>query len=41
MTPQVTQDALGTHLDWEHEGVTPGMIDCACTECPASNHAPM
>ena len=27
MTPQVSQDALGTHLDWEHDGVTPRMID--------------
>ncbi len=25
--PLVTQDALGTHLDWEHEGITPRMID--------------
>jgi hypothetical protein len=23
----MTQDALGTHLDWQHEGVTPRMID--------------
>ena len=23
----VTQDALGTHLDWEHDGITPRMID--------------
>jgi hypothetical protein len=25
--PQVTRDELGTHLDWEHEGITPRMID--------------
>jgi hypothetical protein len=24
---QVTQDELGTHLDWSHEGITPRMID--------------
>jgi len=24
---QVVQDELGTHLDWEHDGVTPRMID--------------
>lgn len=24
---RVTQDALGTHLDWAHEGITPRMID--------------
>jgi len=24
---QVTQDTMGTHLDWQHEGVTPKMID--------------
>ena len=23
----VTQDELGTHLDWEHDGITPRMID--------------
>jgi hypothetical protein len=23
----LTQDALGTHLDWGHEGITPKMID--------------
>ena len=27
MEMKVTQDALGTHLDWQHEGVTPKMID--------------
>lgn len=27
MEVQMTQDALGTHLDWQHEGVTPRMID--------------
>lgn len=24
---KVTQDTMGTHLDWQHEGVTPKMID--------------
>jgi hypothetical protein len=24
---QVTQDAMGTHIDWELEGITPRMID--------------
>jgi hypothetical protein len=27
MEARVTQDAMGTHLDWEHEGITPKMID--------------
>ncbi len=27
MEMQVTQDTMGTHLDWQHEGVTPKMID--------------
>lgn len=27
MAMKVTQDAMGTHLDWEHEGITPKMID--------------
>ena len=27
MTPRITQDDLGTHLDWEHDGITPRMID--------------
>lgn len=27
MTMKLTQDSMGTHLDWEHEGVTPKMID--------------
>ena len=27
MEARVTQDAMGTHLDWEHEGITPRMID--------------
>ena len=29
MAPElpVTQDALGTHLEWEHDGITPRMID--------------
>lgn len=27
MEAQVTQDALGTHIDWKHEGITPKMID--------------
>ena len=27
MEAQVTQDAMGTHLDWKHEGITPKMID--------------
>ena len=25
--PRVTRDELGTHLDWEHEQITPKMID--------------
>lgn len=24
---KITQDEYGTHLDWEHEGITPKMID--------------
>ncbi|MBP1627218.1 MAG: hypothetical protein H6Q00_1693 [Holophagaceae bacterium] len=27
MDMQITQDAMGTHMDWKHEGVTPHMID--------------
>lgn len=27
MAMKLTQDSMGTHLDWEHEGVTPKMID--------------
>ena len=27
MDARVTQDALGTHIDWTHEGLTPRMID--------------
>ena len=27
MEMKVTQDSMGTHLDWQHEGVTPVMID--------------
>jgi len=27
MEMKVKQDSMGTHLDWEHEGVTPRMID--------------
>lgn len=27
MKMNVIQDEMGTHLDWEHEGVTPKMID--------------
>lgn len=27
MTMKIMQDEMGTHLDWEHEGVTPKMID--------------
>lgn len=27
MKMNITQDHMGTHLDWEHEGVTPKMID--------------
>ncbi len=27
MKYSVSHDSLGTHLDWEHEGVTPRMID--------------
>lgn len=27
MAMKLTQDTMGTHLDWEHEGVTPKMID--------------
>jgi hypothetical protein len=27
METRVTQDAMGTHLDWAHEGITPKMID--------------
>ncbi|MBP1626703.1 MAG: hypothetical protein H6Q00_1178 [Holophagaceae bacterium] len=27
MEVNITQDALGTHLDWQHEGVTAHMID--------------
>ena len=27
MTPRITQDDLGTHLEWEHDGITPRMID--------------
>lgn len=27
MKTELTQDAMGTHLDWEHEGITPKMID--------------
>lgn len=27
MKTKLTQDAMGTHLDWEHEGITPKMID--------------
>ena len=22
MTPRITQDDLGTHLEWEHDGIT-------------------
>jgi len=24
---KITQDAMGTHIDWQHEGITPKMID--------------
>lgn len=24
---KVTQDAVGTHIDWQHDGITPKMID--------------
>ena len=27
MDVTITQDAMGTHIDWQHEGVTPKMID--------------
>lgn len=27
METNLTQDAMGTHLDWKHEGITPRMID--------------
>ncbi|QCX34413.1 hypothetical protein FDN13_12290 [Caloramator sp. E03] len=27
MKTKLVQDAMGTHLDWEHEGITPKMID--------------
>lgn len=27
MEMKVTQDSMGTHLDWKHEGITPKMID--------------
>jgi hypothetical protein len=27
VTPRITQDDLGTHLEWELEGITPRMID--------------
>ena len=27
MEMKVTQDNMGTHLEWSHEGVTPRMID--------------
>jgi len=27
MEANVTQDAMGTHIDWKHEGITPHMID--------------
>jgi hypothetical protein len=27
MGVEITQDELGTHIDWKHEGVTPKMID--------------
>jgi hypothetical protein len=27
MNYKITQDALGTHLNWQHEGVTAKMID--------------
>ena len=27
MTPRITQDDLGTHLEWEHDGITPRMMD--------------
>ena len=29
MNAAVTQDELGTHLDWELDGVTATMIDCS------------
>jgi hypothetical protein len=27
VTPRITQDDLGTHLEWEHDGITPRMMD--------------
>jgi len=27
MEVTITKDAMGTHIDWQHEGVTPKMID--------------
>lgn len=27
MEVNIAQDAMGTHIDWQHEGVTPKMID--------------